>query len=67
MLGTNDLKAMYNRTPFRIALGAGHLIDLVNTLDGGVGTTYQNPKVLLVCPPPLNEKMKSRADLWADV
>src|SRR5690349_14325365 len=27
------------------------LIDLVNTLNGGVGTTYKNPKVLLICPP----------------
>jgi lysophospholipase L1-like esterase len=59
MLGTNDLKAMYNRTPFRIALGAGHLIDLASTLNGGVGTTYKNPKVLLICPPPLDEKIKS--------
>lgn len=58
MLGTNDLKAMFNRTPLRIALGAGHLIDLTNTLNGGVGTSYPNPKVLLVCPPPLDEKIK---------
>jgi lysophospholipase L1-like esterase len=54
MLGTNDLKPVFNRTPLRIALGAAHLIELVNTLNGGVGTTYPNPKVLLVCPPPLN-------------
>jgi lysophospholipase L1-like esterase len=58
MLGTNDLKAVFNRTPFRIALGAGHLIDLTNTLNGGVGTTYSNPKILLICPPPLDEKIK---------
>lgn len=25
------------------AIGAAHLIDLVNTLNGGVGTTYKNP------------------------
>jgi lysophospholipase L1-like esterase len=54
MLGTNDLKPVFNRTPLRIALGAAHLIELVNTLNGGVGTTYPNPKVLLICPPPLN-------------
>ena len=54
MLGTNDLKPVFNRTPLRIAIGAAHLIDLVNTLNGGVGTTYKNPKVLLICPPPLN-------------
>ena len=38
MLGTNDLKPVFNRTPMRIAIGAAHLIDLVNTLNGGVGT-----------------------------
>jgi lysophospholipase L1-like esterase len=54
MLGTNDLKPVFNRTPLRIALGAAHLIELVSTLNGGVGTTYPNPKVLLICPPPLN-------------
>ena len=54
MLGTNDLKPVFNRTPLRIALGVARLIELVNTLNGGVGTTYPNPKVLLVCPPPLN-------------
>ena len=32
MLGTNDLKAAYSRTPYRIALGAAHLIDSCNTM-----------------------------------
>src|ERR1700757_1438074 len=56
--GTNDLKPVFNRTPLRIAIGAAHLIDLVNTLNGGVGTTYKNPKVLLICPPPLNPEIE---------
>jgi lysophospholipase L1-like esterase len=59
MLGTNDLKPVFNRTPLRIAIGAAHLIDLVNTLNGGVGTSYKNPKVLLICPPPLNPGIDS--------
>jgi lysophospholipase L1-like esterase len=58
MLGTNDLKPVFKRTPFRIAIGAAHLIDLANTLDGGVGTTYKNPKVLLICPPPLSPEIE---------
>src|SRR5260370_15072929 len=58
MLGTNDLKPVFDRTPLRIAIGAAHLIDLVNTLNGGVGTTYKNPKVLLICPPPLNPEIE---------
>jgi lysophospholipase L1-like esterase len=57
MLGTNDLKPVFNRTPLRIALGAAHLIELVNTLNGGVGTSYKNPKVLLICPPALNPEI----------
>ncbi len=58
MLGTNDLKPVFNRTPLRIAIGAARLIDLVNTLNGGVGTTYKNPKVLLICPPPLSPEIE---------
>ena len=53
MLGTNDVKPHLARPAARIALGAKRLLDLVRTLDGGVGTTYPNPKALLVCPPPL--------------
>ena len=53
MLGTNDLKAMYDRSPFRIALGVGELVDIVQTIDGGVGTDYPDPKVLVLGPPPL--------------
>jgi lysophospholipase L1-like esterase len=58
MLGGNDLKAAYNRTPFRIALGAGRLIDICNTIGGGLGTTYPSPKVLLIAPPPLSPKIE---------
>ncbi len=53
MLGTNDLKAQFARPPERIAAGAKRLLDIARTLDGGIGTTYRNPAVLLVCPPPL--------------
>jgi hypothetical protein len=59
MLGTNDLKPVFNRTPMRIAIGAAHLIDLVNTLNGGVGTNYKNPKVFTShCR--IGEKARSR-------
>ena len=61
MVGGNDLKAAYNRTPFRIALGAGHLIDICNTIGGGLGTTYKSPKVLLISPPPLSPKIEQGA------
>ncbi|UEM24746.1 SGNH/GDSL hydrolase family protein (plasmid) [Skermanella mucosa] len=53
MLGTNDLKKMFNRSPLRIALGVGKLADIVNQSKGGVGTSYPAPRVLILCPPPL--------------
>jgi lysophospholipase L1-like esterase len=53
MLGTNDVKPRFGRTAGRIALGAKRLLDQVRTLDGGFGTTYPNPRALLICPPPL--------------
>ena len=53
MLGTNDLKAHFGRSPLRIALGAGRLVDIVQQIGGGIGTPYVSPKVLLICPPPL--------------
>ncbi|UEM07665.1 SGNH/GDSL hydrolase family protein (plasmid) [Skermanella rosea] len=53
MLGTNDVKKMFNRSPLRIALGVGKLADIVTQTKGGVGTSYPAPKVLILCPPPL--------------
>jgi len=53
MLGTNDLKKMFDRSPLRIALGVGKLVDIVAQTKGGVGTSYSAPKVLVLCPPPL--------------
>ena len=44
--------------PYRIALGAGHLIDICNTIGDGLGTTYKSPKVLLICPPQLSPKIE---------
>lgn len=56
MLGTNDTKAVFKRTPFRIALGAGKLVDIVQSsgrMFGGGWYDYAAPKVLLVSPPPM--------------
>jgi len=53
MLGTNDTKAYFRRTPLEIGLGMGLLVTQVLTSAGGVGTAYPAPKVLVVAPPPL--------------
>ncbi len=56
MLGTNDTKSYFDRTPLEIGLGAMDLVSLVQTIDGGIGTDYPAPEVLLVAPPPLGEQ-----------
>jgi lysophospholipase L1-like esterase len=53
MLGTNDTKASFGRTPFDIAMGMSILVGQVLASAGGVGTAYPAPKVLVVAPPPL--------------
>ena len=56
MLGTNDTKSYFDRTPLEIGLGAMELVSLVRTIDGGIGTDYPAPDVLLIAPPPLGEQ-----------
>ena len=53
MLGTNDTKSYYRRTPYEIAVGMSKLVVQVLTSAGGVGTVYPAPRVLIVAPPPL--------------
>ncbi len=53
MLGTNDTKSYFRRTPYEIAVGMSKLVGQVLTSGGGVGTIYPAPKVLIVSPPPL--------------
>lgn len=53
MLGTNDTKAYFHRTPFEVAAGMSKLVGQVLGCGGGVGTTYPAPEVLVIAPPPL--------------
>lgn len=55
MLGTNDTKTFFHRTPYEIATGMAKLVVQVLGSAGGVGTAYPAPKVLVVAPPPLVE------------
>lgn len=52
MLGTNDLKARFGASAQQVAEGAHALIDTVigHTLPGAAP-----PRILLVCPPPIEE------------
>jgi len=56
MLGTNDLKARFKRTPKDIAQAVIGLVQLIKQCEGGMSTSYGSPKVLLIAPPPLGAK-----------
>lgn len=53
MLGTNDTKSFFHRTPFEIANGMAKLVGQIGASAGGIGTPYRAPKTLVVAPPPL--------------
>jgi len=53
MLGTNDTKSYFRRTPYEIANGMAKLVGQIAGSAGGVGTPYPAPKVLVVAPPQL--------------
>ncbi|MCY6382458.1 SGNH/GDSL hydrolase family protein [Hoeflea prorocentri] len=53
MLGTNDTKSFFRRTPYEIAYGMSKLVGQVLTSGGGIGTLYPAPKCLVIAPPPL--------------
>jgi lysophospholipase L1-like esterase len=63
MLGTNDLKARFSVSAFDIASSAGVLVNSIHQSSFGPGG--KNPKVLLMCPPPLG-KMSYLAELFTD-
>jgi len=53
MLGTNDLKARFNRSGSDIAESAGILADIARR--SPVGPGGRPPKVLLIAPPPITQ------------
>jgi lysophospholipase L1-like esterase len=63
MLGTNDLKRRFDRSPSDIAIAAISLVELIKECEGGVGTQYPSPTVLVIAPPPLG-KVFQDPDEW---
>ncbi|MEZ0385913.1 MAG: SGNH/GDSL hydrolase family protein [Verrucomicrobium sp.] len=53
MLGSNDLKMMFNLPSGEIAAGAGQLVKMIRQSDSGVEAAA--PQVLLLCPPPVGD------------
>ncbi|HKX98539.1 MAG TPA: serine hydrolase [Steroidobacteraceae bacterium] len=81
MLGTNDLKTSFDRSPQDIARGMRTLVEQVKAMDHAVWTEYPAPKILVVAPPALAqterfpaaafsggiEKSRQLADLYSNV
>ena len=57
MLGTNDLKARYNRSPKEISLSLIKLAEIVHSSNSGKGGWHDtnSPSVSIICPPILGE------------
>src|SRR5208283_1988464 len=60
MLGSNDLKARFNRSASEIAQAVVSLAGLIADCKGGVATVYGSPQVLLVAPPALGADFATR-------
>jgi lysophospholipase L1-like esterase len=65
MLGTNDLKTKFDRSPEAIALGVRGLIERVGRIDRGAWTEYPAPSVLVLAPPPLVQTERFPAAILA--
>lgn len=61
MLGTNDLKIRFNKTPGEIAMGIGALISDVKSMPAGIDGRV--PEMLVVAPPPTAWDLKE----WSGV
>lgn len=61
MLGTNDVKPMFDAEPYQIALGMGSLVDIA--LGSGCGPQDGPPRVLVVAPPRLGG-LTPESELW---
>lgn len=55
-LGTNDLKERFHRASQDVAAGIQNLLDLIKDTSHGEGQAL--PKVILVCPPMVDESVK---------
>lgn len=55
MLGTNDLKAVFNVSPGEIATGVKVLAQMILNSDAGI--MNRPPKLLLMCPPAIGDQL----------
>ncbi|MCP4386438.1 MAG: SGNH/GDSL hydrolase family protein [Hyphomicrobiales bacterium] len=63
-LGTNDLKARFNKSAWEIAAGMGVLVDLV--ISSAVGRDGGTPRILVVAPAPTRASIPLHTELFTD-
>lgn len=62
MLGTNDVKTRFGASPETVAGGLAGLLDLATGVE--MQTRHGGFRVLLICPPPVEEAGVLAADFW---
>lgn len=62
MLGTNDLKHRFGKTPWDIAEGVGVLVSLAKT--SGAGRNEGVPEIIVMCPAPMLPELPMHAELF---
>lgn len=62
MLGTNDVKARFTATPEAVLSGIAGLLDVAQGLE--MQTRHGGFRILLVCPPPVEEVGPIRHEFW---
>lgn len=62
MLGTNDVKTRYGATPDQIAGGIAGLLDIALGLE--MQARHPGLRVLVICPPPVQETGVLAAEFW---
>jgi CubicO group peptidase (beta-lactamase class C family)/lysophospholipase L1-like esterase len=66
MLGSNDLKTTFDRSPAEVAQGMRKLVDLVKAQDRAAWTEYAAPRILIVAPPPMRDTERFPASVYAN-
>ncbi len=62
MLGTNDLKARFNKSAWEVAEGVGVLVDIVKSAGAGRGGGV--PEVIVVSPPVILDHLPLHAEMF---
>ena len=62
MLGTNDVKTRFAATPEAVLAGIAGLLDVAQSLE--MQTRHGGFRILLICPPPVEEVGPIAAEFW---